>query len=89
MQAKYECVRLTLLLADALVLDDVLVIELLQDPDLLPQVVVLLLSVLGLQGLDGHHLPGPVSAGIIAAQLHPAEVTLHTHTHTHTHTHLH
>lgn len=67
---------LTFLLADAFILDYVLMVERLQDLDLARQVGALLLAGLGLQGLDGHQLAGLVSSGVVAAQLHLAEVAL-------------
>lgn len=68
--------QLTFLLADALVLDDVFVVERLQDFDLAREIGALLLAGLGLQGLDGHQLASLVSPRVVATQLHLAEVAL-------------
>lgn len=71
------CPLLTFLLANAFVFDNVFMVERLQDVDLAREVGALLLTVLGLQGLHRHELASLVSPGIVATQLHFAEVALH------------
>lgn len=67
---------LTFFLADALVLDDVLVIQCLQNVNLTGQIAALLLPVLGLQGLHCHQLASLISSRVVATQLHLTKVTL-------------
>lgn len=65
-----------MLAAAALVLDNVLVVERLEDLNLPLPAGEKLLAAAGLQRLHGHHLPGAVVGGVIAVQAHFAEVTL-------------
>lgn len=76
----YAFLSLTLLLADALVLDDVLVVEFFKDSYLTPKVVALLLPVLWFETLHCYQLPCPVPSGVIPTQLHLSKVTLRTRT---------
>lgn len=71
----------TLLLADAFVFDNVLMVELSQDVNLTPQIAALLFSALWFQGLYCHQLSCSIPTRVISAQLHLSEMPLsHTHT---------
>lgn len=67
---------ITLLLADAFVFNDVLVVEFPQDVNLTPQVAALLLPALWFQGLYRHQLSCPISTRVITTQLHLSEMPL-------------
>lgn len=66
----------TLLLADALVFDNVLMVKLSQDVDFTPQIAALLLSALWFQGLYCHELSCSIPTWVVPAQLHLSEMPL-------------